>query len=200
MFVEKILSVLQSGAEETVDLLGAMFTDLPTSHRRLRRGAYTAYPPRSFKTNWAEAYRKRQKFYTMLNYLKREGLVQKRKRKTATVWNITEDGKNRLRALREKKDDTFTMRYTHFAKVRGTGFTIVVFDIPEQERRKRTWVRVSLREMNFSLLQKSVWFGKGSIDKDFIHALRERKLLDFVHIFSVNKRGTLCEYGTAIKK
>jgi len=78
-----------------------------------------------------------------------------------------------------------------FARTKGSGIIVVAFDIPEKERRKRDWIRMCLVEMSFEMLQKSVWAAKGAIDENFIHALRDRNLLDKVHIFTVTQQGTI---------
>ena len=69
--------------------------------------------------------------------------------------------------------------------------SLVIFDIPEYERKKRTAIRVELIGCNFRQLQKSVWVGYHPLPQEFITLLDELALKDRVHIFSVVKSGTL---------
>lgn len=191
---ERVLEILQRQAEVTVDMLGILFSAPPSARARyyylLTRG------PRRFKKDWAASYRERRKFYNVLNYLKRSGLVRKIKRKNeksgGSLWSLTAAGRKRLNNIGVKESDPYSRLSIDYAPPRGEGLIVVTFDIPESRKKAREWVRASLLEMGFTMLQKSVWVNSGAeIDEDFIHALRERELLDNIHIFSVKNPGTL---------
>lgn len=190
-FIERVLESLQFQAEVTVDLLDSFMGDKSTSYRKMRRSL--RYGPREFKTNWADIYRRRRQFYNTLNYLRKEGFVQNKKRGRISLWKITKYGLARLRLIKKKRENPFSAYNTKYPKVTGGGFTIVTFDIPERERHKRQWIRGCLIEMDFKFLQKSVWFGRGKIAEKFVFDLRARNILSYVHIFSVNHRGTTRE-------
>lgn len=176
----------------TVDLFKSFFMSKSEARRDYRR--FLSQGPRQFKTDWADIYRKHRQFYNTLNYLQHEGLVVKKEKGKSSFWNITKRGIERLRYIRDRSQNNFSKFSVSLDPPTGSGLIIVAFDIPEKERRARDWVRACLREMEFKLLQKSVWVSRGNaIDEDFIHAIRERKLLPHVHIFSVNKRGTIHE-------
>lgn len=68
---------------------------------------------------------------------------------------------------------------------------IIIFDIPEKERLKRDWLRYQLETMGFQRLQNSVWCGEILLPKDFMEDLEHYDILPYVHIFDVNKQGTL---------
>ena len=68
---------------------------------------------------------------------------------------------------------------------------LVIFDIPERERKKRDILRVELIGSDFQMLQKSVWIGRRPLPKDFVAFLDSLDLKNRVHIFSVKDRGTL---------
>lgn len=186
--VEKILETLQFQAETTVDLLAALF--MYPSELRQDTKRFLRYGPRRFKHDWAEWYRQRQLFYSLLNQLKRDGLVLKKKKGEKTLWKITGRGMMRLSKSHERHS---TMRFPQkaYQKGREGGFVIAAFDIPERERKKRSWLRMCLAGLGFSKLQQSVWVGKASLPEDFIKDLRALKMIRYVHIFSVNKSGTL---------
>ena len=68
---------------------------------------------------------------------------------------------------------------------------IVIFDVPETQRRKRDWLRGTLVQLGFSKLQQSVWMGKNKLPKEFLQDLETFQILKYVEIFSINKIGTL---------
>ena len=189
--IETILEILQRQAESTVELADIMFTDRSTSYRKARRSLLKAPP--QFKTEWADWYRKRQTFYSLLNQLKREGLVKKEKRGNSSLWKITKRGILRLTEARDKgKRETLPMlSRKKYEAEKNNELAIVAFDIPERERKKRDWLRVHLAGLGFSSLQKSVWMGKVGIPEAFIKDLRDYEMIPYVQIFSVNKQGTI---------
>lgn len=192
-FVEKILEILQGQAENTVDLIDIALSARPVSYRKARHSLLHGPPP--FKTNWADIYRQRRVFYATMNRLKRQGLVTKRKgRGRSSIWKITGRGISQWRSVQRQKDDPFSRKGTPaFDGARKQGITIVAFDIPERERRKRGWLRECLKLFDFTVLQKSVWIGRRRLPEGFIHALRERGLLKYVQIFAITRTGTIEE-------
>ncbi|MDP3766999.1 MAG: hypothetical protein Q8S13_03210, partial [Dehalococcoidia bacterium] len=68
---------------------------------------------------------------------------------------------------------------------------IVVFDIPERERKKRDTLRLELMAAGFMPLQKSVWCGGRPLPQDFLELIDALRLRPYVHVFSVRASGTL---------
>ena len=188
-FVELMLTVLQFQAEGLFEIGDILFSTPAETRRWFHR--IPTYQRQWFKTSWAERYRDRQQFHRTLQYLKRQGLVVKRNTEGSVRWALTKRGSGRLQQYRQSRTDPFSRSHINFEKPKGGGITIVTFDIPEKERRKRDWLRVCLAEMGFTMLQKSVWMAKGAAMEDFIHALRNRELLDYVYIFMVTRQGTV---------
>ncbi|MFN7088788.1 MAG: hypothetical protein ACK4NX_03180 [Candidatus Paceibacteria bacterium] len=193
--VERILEVLQDRAEATVDLLSEIaqisFSSYPTSYRKARMGfRYGGKRTFRFKSNWAAAYRNRQLFYSRLNQLKRQGFISKHKYKGITKWKITKKGQEKLASIRLNPRISF--KGVH--KIVGDGkMKIVAFDIPENERYKRAWLRYALATLGFSMLQKSLWVGKKNLPDDFLWELRKRNMIEYVHIFEITKTGTIAK-------
>ncbi|OGM91513.1 hypothetical protein A2999_01920 [Candidatus Wolfebacteria bacterium RIFCSPLOWO2_01_FULL_38_11] len=131
----------------------------------------------------------RQRFYSMIHRLEKDGLIEKEQNKEGAFFKMTADGKKRLKFLRERKSSA--MPKAHYQASENNNFVIITFDIPESERRKRDWLRLALKNMKFKFIQKSVWIGKVKIPKEFLDDLREFKLVNFVEIFEINKKGTL---------
>ncbi|MBP6855523.1 MAG: hypothetical protein KBC26_00905 [Candidatus Pacebacteria bacterium] len=69
--------------------------------------------------------------------------------------------------------------------------TLVTFDIPEKYKRYREWLRFVLRDMGFSMLQRSVWIGKVKIPKEFLTDLKNTKMIPFVEIVEISKLGSV---------
>jgi virulence-associated protein VapD len=189
--IEKILEVLQGGAEASVGILDAFLSDYTESRRKLARGI--KYGPRHFKTDWAAAFRDRQKFYSLLGYLKKQGLVENKKENKKSLWKITKKGIDKLRVLKER--NRFSKVSASYPKAPDeASFKIVAYDIPsEGNQKKRDWLRSALRNIGFTMLQKSVWVGKKKVPEEFLQDLRERHLLPHVQIFEIAKRGTIKE-------
>lgn len=120
-------------------------------------------------------------FATMLSRLQKQGLVTKH----ANRWSITSFGKKFLgerwfKGKTKSNEPDGVMR-------------LVVFDIPERERKRRLWLRLELLACDYKILQKSVWIGYCPLPEEFFSALDYLNLRDCVHIFSVKSKGTLKE-------
>jgi DNA-binding transcriptional regulator PaaX len=59
---------------------------------------------------------------------------------------------------------------------------IVIFDIPENERHKRTQLRLLLNELSFKQIQKSVWSSDKDHRKLLKDAVKEYELKDYVKV------------------
>jgi DNA-binding PadR family transcriptional regulator len=190
-FISKILEILQIQAEATVDLLDIFTSSYAEAHRKARKTM--KYGPRQFKTDWSFEYLQRQQFYSLLNQLKNQGLIEKKKEndKNGSIWKITKKGLEKLNLMKTKNLFSIRKANINFKKQPDDKIKVIIFDIPEKERHKRAWLRMVLISLGFSLLQQSVWIGKNKIPERFIFDLRERGMLDFVQIFEVSKKGTI---------
>ncbi|MDP2704047.1 MAG: CRISPR-associated endonuclease Cas2 [bacterium] len=172
---EKALRAMRSGPSTTDKVFHALFgLDL-----RSEAGSNTA-PSES----------EVRRFYSFLSHLKHQGLIERRKDRKA--WELTEKGKARLVVFDER--ERFSFRSTHYSAVQDNVLRVVIFDIPENARHKRAWLRVALLALGFSMCQQSVWMGKRKIPRKFLEDLRDRELLQYVHIFEISKRGSLSSF------
>lgn len=195
--IPKILEILQAQAEATANLFDIFTSGYGESYKKMRRAIN--YGPRRFKTDWAFEYRQRQQFYSLLNQLKNQGLIEKKKSidndnknsKKETIWRITKGGLEKLKSIKEKKD--FSRSKIKYKKEKDNKTKVVIFDIPETERHKRAWLRFALVSLDFSLLQQSVWVGKNKIPEQFMHDLREHGMLPYIQIFEISQKGTIAQ-------
>ena len=111
----------------------------------------------------------------VLSRLKRRGLVDNKK----GTWEITSKGKNFFE--QRKAYQQFQQKLEKRRKSKKN--MIVAFDVPEERRAQRNWLRRELVMFGFESLQKSVWFGPGPLPKDFIKRLGELDLLSCMKFF-----------------
>lgn len=131
----------------------------------------------------------RQKYRTLLSALKRDGLVEERPGKLGRAFAITKKGIEKLAALQRQKKSALPP--TGYRAEKSNTVTIITFDVPEHERRKRDWLRAVLKRLEFTPVQKSVWMGKVQIPRAFLDDIRRLRLAAFVEIFQITKTGSL---------
>jgi DNA-binding transcriptional regulator PaaX len=187
----KILEAIGDSVVEIGDIfLAILSAGYGASHRtidfersKLQRGRERLY----FRKEQEKILRKR--YSSLLFKLKRDHLIQEEEQNGKRFFRSTLTGKNKLRALKN------TLPTPHYKedKGRSNSVTIISFDIPELERRKRFWLRSALKQLGFQLIQKSVWMGKVNIPKEFLDDLRTLKIINYLEIFTINKSGSLRE-------
>lgn len=135
---------------------------------------------------WREVAAEEKRLFNSLIYkLKRDGLVKKEVKKDGKYnLSITAKGLAALREIRRKPN----IRYR---KTESKRLTIVIFDIPEEQRGKRDRLRETLINLGFKMSQKSVWIGRIKIPRELIEDLREQKIIKYVEIFEATRLGTL---------
>lgn len=190
-FTIKILEIIGDLAINTSDLFdailssgyGASFSkvDYEISKRREERDKRLI--ERELKRQ------KKQAYYSLIYYLKKNGLIKEQERKNKRLLIITQKGKEKLFSLKKEKKEKLPVPI--YQKKQGNQFSIIIFDIPELQKKKRDWLRNALRSLDFKIIQKSVWIGKVKIPKEFLDHLYEMDLIDCVEIFEISKTGSL---------
>ncbi len=141
------------------------------------------------KMDYEEYVKLQRRYHNILAWLKCDGLVVEEKRKGGKFFRLTQKGLLRLRGLRERKKNILPR--VDYSPPPNPTHTIVTFDIPERERKKRAWLRLVLKRLEFQMIQKSVWIGKVKIPKELIGDLRKLKIIEGVEIFEITKTGSL---------
>ena len=98
----------------------------------------------------------RQAFNNNLYRLKNKGIINYSSKDVVFDKNIL------------KRHTLFTQIHT---KPTGNTKVMVLFDIPENKRKIRNWLRLHLKLWKFEMVQKSVWLGKGPLPKEFTERL-----------------------------
>ena len=183
----KILEALKSAASVTGELLGVFLCDYQESYKRARGITYGRMYD---KKSPAELKKERdKKFYNLMHRLQKDGLITKKK----SSWTITKKGKQKLDGLKERKE-VFIPRKKYLIE-EGKELNIIIFDIPEEQRRKRDWLRETLIQLGFSKLQQSVWISKNKLPEELLKDLQTFRMLEYVEIFSITKTGTIRHIG-----
>ena len=116
-----------------------------------------------------------------LNRLKKSGLINYKDNK----WTLSIEGKEFLSTKTERLENFYFSKEKP-RKSRKKEM-ILIFDIPEKNRRYRDWLRDELIGFGFEPIQKSVWFGPALPEK-FINFLFERKILKYTRFFRVSEK------------
>ncbi len=65
---------------------------------------------------------------------------------------------------------------------------LLIFDIPEVQKKSREWVRRQIKLWDFKMIQKSVWAGNGPLPKEFFDRLKILKIEKCVKTFKVQSK------------
>lgn len=165
--VEAILKIFLSGKAD--------------SYREMRRQLFYPTLPR-----YSKPIPKKEVIASTIWRLKNQGLIKIEGKR----YLITEKGKQYLKIITKRIFNLPDHGGYHKA-VSDDKSLIVIFDIPEKQKKKRHWLRIELKILNFEPLQKSVWVGHGPLPKQFIDKLVNIGIFDYIHIFEIKKLGTL---------
>lgn len=118
---------------------------------------------------WKAWKRERRRIY----YLKRRRLIETKLLGERMMIRFTEPGtrqflRDRLMSVREKCP---------------YGDCLVVFDVPEIERRNRDLFRRFLRDCEFKMLQKSIWITDKDVSRLLTAFVQQNRLTPWIHIF-----------------
>lgn len=155
-----------------------------TAHYERLRHIYRKLPERKLLfQKQIELLKDDRRFSKLVSTLKAQGLVAEDQIKKCLI--LTSKGTDKIENLR----DTALSNFYSFKETKE--LKIVLFDIPEKESAHRAWLREVLKNLKFTMLQKSVWVGNSSLPEEFMNDLRARGIDKFVEILAVTKSGTL---------
>ncbi len=181
-----ILQMLQLGIDTAHDISDWTIQHGKTGWYARRKGRHVQLPERpTFLKNAINQIELRQQFSCLLSKLKNQGLVAKGPGKK---WLLSKAGLGKLKYFRGRIK-------IHYSLEVGDELKIIVFDIPEKLAVWRKWIRSVLKNLGFTMIQKSVWLGKNILPEEFIKDLRKNELIKFVEIFAITKSGTLKQIG-----
>ena len=62
---------------------------------------------------------------------------------------------------------------------------IVMFDVPEQKKAEREWLRWHLKKFKYSMIQKSVWVGPSPLPQEFLNYIKNIGLKESLKTFKL---------------
>ncbi len=152
-------------------ILEVFLTDYHSSYRAIRR--VMSGRPLSGKRGFPDD----NTLSVALYRLKKKGFVKREDK----IWKITERGKSYINKIILKRN------WKSESKSRPKNL-IIAFDLPQKYVRERRLLRADLLGLNFSMLQKSLWFGPGPLPEEFIRSLDRIKILRFVKFFEAKEK------------
>jgi DNA-binding transcriptional regulator PaaX len=97
-------------------------------------------------------------------------------------WYITPAGKNYMK----RKVDSLLNFDFKFSKEAPKNL-IVMYDIPENKKAEREWLRWHLKKFNYEIIQRSVWVGPSPLPKEFMDYIKKIKLKGTIKTFKLAK-------------
>ena len=122
-----------------------------------------------------ESYKK-QTLKNSIYALKQEGYIELRNGTAA----ISAKGRKYI----EKKLDSLTDFVSPFQKDSPKNL-IVMYDVPEEKKAEREWLRFHLKKFGYEMIQRSVWVGPSPLPADFVEYVKKIDLRDKVKTFKL---------------
>ena len=183
---EAILDCLLAGPLTTLDNALATRAGKQATLRKLRE--FDSYPNHRPSQKLMHAIKEARheyiKYHSFMKRLQKNGLVTQSGTGKSKSWTVATAGKQILETYKKQS------RLAEEA-IRPGGTTIISYDIPERIHSERDAMRDLLKLFGFTFVHQSLWYANVTVERRFIDYLRERKLLDYVHIFQITKSGTL---------
>lgn len=112
-----------------------------------------------------------------LHRLEKKGFIQKGLVENEICIRLTELGFKELK--RQKNKVKWQVKNEKWDGL----WRVVVFDIPEENKRVRAVLRQTLKLLGFEQLQKSVWISKRNYTKELREWLGQLKMSQYVYVF-----------------
>jgi DNA-binding PadR family transcriptional regulator len=157
---KQIRRVVEGLTEEVLVIFYTSPLTMAESYRRLQ----------GFAPNVKELSKKQ--LYDTVERVRRQGWIEKKVVEDQIFYSLT--AKGRVKQL------VFKLRIAR--KQRGEQSTFLIFDIPEEKRTYRTFLRRLLKQMKFTAIQKSVLVTPFILPQEFYDLLKEMDLLRFVKV------------------
>lgn len=125
-----------------------------------------------------EEAKREQALRITLSKLKKKELIKNDKH----LWSMTSKGVDWL-----KKHGLFKKHFSPASNKKSSRKMVIAFDIPEDKRKSRDWLRKELVNLDFKLIQKSVWFGPAPLPKEFLEHLKVMAIIPNLKFFEVKE-------------
>lgn len=123
--------------QQTVTILQTILNNPGISTRELYKNLGTKNPYKDFYNN----------IYRLIN----QELLERSENNTGIVLSLSEEGKKILSRIMPEKDGVWKL---------------VIFDIPEKQKKVRTILRAKLKQLHFQKWQNSIWVSPYALDEE----------------------------------
>lgn len=123
--------------------------------------------------------------------LEQKGFIQKGMMEDEICIKLTELGIKKLEAKRRGKKEKALLNIKVKDKKWDGKWRVVIFDIPEANKRVRQVLRESLKVLEFQPLQKSVWISKRDYTKQLRSWVEDLGLSQHILIFETRDLGVV---------
>lgn len=127
---------------------------------------------------WCPNIKNKRSIYGAINRLNQNGLIEKK----GDLWFITKKGEFYLTEYKKYKQFESILKAPFKEKM------ILMFDIPEKNKRERQWLRMHLKRFHFQLVQKSVWLGPRPLPNGFDGYLRQIGIREYIKTYNISSK------------
>jgi phenylacetic acid degradation operon negative regulatory protein len=116
------------------------------------------------------SYEPYRKVYTQIYQLEKRGYLVKSKLRDTEYLRLSAKGSAALSSLDRKRDGKWKM---------------IIFDIPEQRREIRDYLRTKLKQLGFKKWQNSIWITPYALPVELVKELRQLSDKYFIRLITV---------------
>lgn len=121
----------------------------------------------------------RRSFNQLISYLRDQGYIKAKNLELTEGVILTPKGMGKILKIKR--------RIKNKKKRRDGHLIMIIFDIPENKRMKRDFLRSVLMELGYEPLQKSVWVSPYDVYKETEEAVRSYKIIPYVKLFLIKE-------------
>ena len=133
----------------------------------------------------------RNSIQVALRRLEKKGFIEKGIMEDEVCIRLTEIGVEEFKRRQLLEKEKSILKIGNKSERWDKVWRVVVFDIPEKNKRIRHVLREALKLLDFWPLQKSVWISKKNYTKELRRWVRELGLSSYILIFETKDLGSL---------
>jgi len=151
--------------------------------------SYDFFAPKTFKEvlcpdlfRLRKHYQRREQrraFSNLIWNLKARGYLREKRLKNQRALVITIRGMERISKIFKKK--------TGLLKRKDGKFQMIMYDVPEERRKDRDYLRNALLPLGYSQLQKSIWISPYNVFEQTQSLIHDYSLTDYVRLFLIEE-------------
>lgn len=122
---------------------------------------------------------KRQSVHNAILKMKKEGFII---RDGADKIMVSSKGQTYI----EKRLQRHPLFHSSFKKITPKDL-LILFDIPEDRKAEREWLRSHLKFFGYDMVQKSIWLGPSPLPKPFLDYIKSIHLDNYIKTFRLAK-------------